>query len=373
MNVYSIIQLQTGSEISGGIANYISLLVKSKELRSFDHIVTVKNINKVAEIKYKGSKLVEFDNQINLFNFLKKVLVLKNIATKFKNTLFHSHALKSGFLTVFLKLIFKVRFVYTNHGLRFLQKNKISLPLFFVIEIIVMLFCEKYICVRYKDYYFLKSIIKLKFLYKKIEIIRLNLDSKNSYNEISISEKYKTPFTIIGIGSLIELKRPSKFIDWVQFLTKEGIPIKAYWFGEGPLKEKMIRLTELLNLDITWFGQKSQKIIFSYLKKATFLMQTSKFEVYSTVILESMSFGTPIISSYYWGVNELIKDNQNGVIIDKNILYKKQYQKLINLFNNEELYKKLSNNCIMIFLKYHNDNSKTSSKYKKIFNHILKS
>ena len=212
MNVHSIIQLQTGSEISGGIANYISLLVKSKELKSFDHIVTVKNINKVTEIKYKGSKLVEFDNQINLFNFLKKVCLLKNIATKFENTLFHSHALKSGFLTVFLKLIFKVRFVYTNHGLRFMQKNKIFLPLFFIIEIIVMLFCEKYICIRYKDYYFLRSIIKLKFLYKKIEIIRLNLDSKNSYEEISISEKYKTPFTIIGIGSLIDLKRPSNLI-----------------------------------------------------------------------------------------------------------------------------------------------------------------
>ena len=100
-------------------------------------------------------------------------------------------------------------------------------------------------------------------------------------------------------------------------------------------------------------------------------MQTSKFEVYPTVILESMSFGTPIISSDYWGVNELIKD-ENGLIIEKNFLRKEQYQKLFNLFNNKQAYEKLSKNCTVIFLKYHNDNSKTCLKYKKIFNHIFK-
>ena len=76
MNFPSIIQLQSGSELSGGIANYISLLVRSKDLKTFNNIVTVKKINKIAEIKYEGSKLVQFDNKITLFNFFKKVLIL---------------------------------------------------------------------------------------------------------------------------------------------------------------------------------------------------------------------------------------------------------------------------------------------------------
>ena len=72
MNFPSIILLQSGSVFSGGIANYISLLVRSKDLKTFNNIVTVKKINKIAEIKYEGSKLVQFDNKITLFKPIKK-------------------------------------------------------------------------------------------------------------------------------------------------------------------------------------------------------------------------------------------------------------------------------------------------------------
>ena len=44
-------------------------------------------------------------------------------------------------------------------------------------------------------------------------------------------------------------------------------------------------------------------------------MQTSLFEVYPTVVLESFHFGTPVISTNYFGVDELIQDFQNGIIL----------------------------------------------------------
>ena len=71
-----IIQIQSGSEDSGGIANYISLLVKSEIFSRYKYIVTVKKINKKLKKKYDNAKLEIFDNSINCFNFINKVFLL---------------------------------------------------------------------------------------------------------------------------------------------------------------------------------------------------------------------------------------------------------------------------------------------------------
>ena len=61
MSVGRIIQIQSGSEESGGIANYISLLVKSEKFSIFENIVTVKKIN-IKLIKKYDKAVRIFDN-----------------------------------------------------------------------------------------------------------------------------------------------------------------------------------------------------------------------------------------------------------------------------------------------------------------------
>ena len=112
----------------------------------------------------------------------------------------------------------------------------------------------------------------------------------------------------------------------------------------------MKKLTKNLNLDITWKGEVSKKTVFSYLNKASYLIQTSKFEVYPTVVIESFCCGTPVISTYYWGVDELIKDTLNGYIVNNDFLMddQKSYQLIKNLFDKTK-YKNLSQNCTRDF------------------------
>ena len=62
-------------EESGGIANYISLLVKSKEFSVFKNIVTVKKFNKKLKKKYNNAKLEIFDNRINFLTLLVKFIL----------------------------------------------------------------------------------------------------------------------------------------------------------------------------------------------------------------------------------------------------------------------------------------------------------
>ena len=155
-------------------------------------------------------------------------------------------------------------------------------------------------------------------------------------------------------------------------LVKNGIPIKA-WLGDGPLMNEMIKLTRILKLDITWKGEVSKRTVFSYLNKASYLIQTSQFEVYPTVVIESFCCGTPVISNDYWGVDELIKDTLNGYIVKSDFLMdeRKNY-KLIKSFFIKFKYKILSQNCKRDFYSHFHKHKFTSNKYKKFIRIFIK-
>ena len=80
-----------------------------------------------------------------------------------------------------------------------------------------MALSEKYICIRNVDYDYLKSKLKSKYLLNKMELIKLRLDI-NKDNDVPF--KLKTPYLVLGVGSLINIKRPDKFILLIDFLKK---------------------------------------------------------------------------------------------------------------------------------------------------------
>lgn len=370
MKIESIIHLQSGDGDSGGISNYISLLVGSKVLNLINQIVLVKNNNILCKSLYRHSEIIEFDNDYKFLNLYKRIKILKILISKYKNSIVHAHALKSGFIAALLKLLFNKKYIYTNHGLRFTQKKYLLKILFFFIEIFVLLLSEKYICIRVTDYNFFRSLVKLDILQKKIKLIRLQIDIKYKKGYKFSKKKFKEPFLILGVGSLIELKRPQEFISWISFLSDNNIPIRAIWLGEGPLKNKMKRITRINKLNIKWLGQVEKNKIYKLMDESTFLIQTSIFEVLPTVVLESFYFGTPIISSYYWGISELISDNKNGLILHGGLRNKENKKKLISIFFDEIGYQKMSLSCKNIFNNSFKGHTETAKSYLDVYQEI---
>ena len=74
-----ILHLQSGDGDEGGIANYISLLINSKEMKKYSHIVVVKKIYKKLYFKFPLSKLMEFDCNYSVTNFLIRVFKLSHL------------------------------------------------------------------------------------------------------------------------------------------------------------------------------------------------------------------------------------------------------------------------------------------------------
>ncbi len=361
-----IIHLQSGKGDTGGISNYISLLVKSENLLNFSQKVVVKEINKRSLKLYQNKELITLDTEYNFFNLLYKVFRIKKNLDKNRFYLINSHALRSGLLAALLNLFYRKKYLHTNHGLRFTQKDGLKKICFFLIEIFILTFSEEYLCVRNTDYLLLGKFLPKKIFDKKVKIIKLYLDINFSEN-INYLSKFKKPFKIYGIGSLIEVKNPKRFLDWISILKKNKINFEASWIGEGTLKKELIYLAKKKKLNINWLGHLEKDDVFKHLSKATYLIQTSLFEVYPTVVLESFLFGTPVISSNYFGVEELIKDFETGIIIKGD---KFDEMNIINMFNNLDQYTKMSNTCRNQFINSHQSHNITAKFYSKIYERL---
>ena len=62
----------------------------------------------------------------------------------------------------------------------------------------------------------------------------------------------------------------------------------------------------------------------------------SKWEGFGLVLVEYMACNKPIVASNVGGIKDIIKDNENGLLIEKNN-YKEMFLKIENLMNSKEL------------------------------------
>ncbi len=60
---------------------------------------------------------------------------------------------------------------------------------------------------------------------------------------------------IVGVGGLIERKRPDLAVRTVAALAELGVPARLTWVGDGPLAEHCTALAKSLNVDLELTGQ----------------------------------------------------------------------------------------------------------------------
>ena len=73
-------------------------------------------------------------------------------------------------------------------------------------------------------------------------------------------------------------------------------------------------------------------------------------ETFGLVVAESMLMGTPVIGSNAGGVPEIIEDRFNGLLFEPKSS-KSLKDKIIDMYDSEELRKKVSNNAKMFAMK----------------------
>jgi len=126
----------------------------------------------------------------------------------------------------------------------------------------------------------------------------------------------------------------------LEVFTKTDKKLKI--IGTGPL-ENEVHKSVSTNPNIEYLGFMNKDAIINHLKKAKSLIFSSIcYEGMPMTILESFSTGTPVISPNIGGPNEMVKNNENGLIYEVNNS-KDLLDKIYSLDEDRELQNKLSN------------------------------
>lgn len=180
----------------------------------------------------------------------------------------------------------------------------------------------------------------------KIEVIY------NSF-ELQFESRPINKNLIVSVGRLVPWKGFETLIELMPELLKENKEFKLVISGDGPQREKLINLAENLNLkdkNVVIGSMRHDQVIF-YLTQASVFVLNSGYEGLSHTILEAMAAGVPVITTNVGGNPELIKDGENGLLVEYD--NKEQLKSaILKLYNNPELRQKFVNNSKAVLKKF---------------------
>lgn len=239
------------------------------------------------------------------------------------------------FLPLFKKLDIPV--VFTAHGVGFFDE-------FRPVEIMMikrgLTKVDKITCVS-------------KYLGKVLETSGISISNKPVviYNGVDVAEIRKNSVPRIALKGEFKLFFPGGAKLWkggalsIKSLLniKNEIPnVHLYITGAVPEKHVLRKLVKERKLEqaVTFLGFLSRQEYYQVLSSTDVLVLPSKNESFGIVLLEAMALGKPIVATKMGGIPEVIKDMQNGILVNRNP--KSIAEAVVYLYKNKEVYERIS-------------------------------
>ena len=94
---------------------------------------------------------------------------------------------------------------------------------------------------------------------------------------------------------------------------------------------------------VEFLGNLPQVDIRNLLNKAKLLIHTAQYETFGLVAIEANSMGVPVLTTNNGSMQEIIINEENGFLVDKNDS-QKMYERIELLLNKKNVYEKIVNN-----------------------------
>ena len=102
---------------------------------------------------------------------------------------------------------------------------------------------------------------------------------------------------IVGVGGLIERKRPDLAVITVAALAELGVPARLTWVGDGPLAEHCTALAQSLNVDLELTGQLPDNLVGEVLSVNDLFLVPTMAETFFLGAAEALAAGRPVVTS----------------------------------------------------------------------------
>lgn len=177
---------------------------------------------------------------------------------------------------------------------------------------------------------------------RKIIVHRMGVDTKKFPFSPRRPDQDGT-IRIVTIARLVEKKGVEYGIKAVAKLARIYPNVEYYIIGDGPLRHDLQALVSAHSAEeiITLVGWQQQDEISEWLNKSHILLAPSVTspdgdkEGIPVVLMEAMSMGLPVVSTYHSGIPELIEDGKTGHLVPERDV-DALFEKLKFLVNNPE-------------------------------------
>ena len=169
-------------------------------------------------------------------------------------------------------------------------------------------------------------------LYNVVESDRIRELASESVEE---KDLYNSEYTFVSVGRMVPQKSFDRLISIMARLKKEtDCDFKLLLLGDGYLTEELKKQADELDVreKIEFLGYKANP--YKYVKNADLFVCSSLHEGFSTAVTESLIVGTPVITTMCSGMEELLGNNEYGIIVDND--EDALYTGLINFLSNTE-------------------------------------
>ena len=238
---------------------------KKRIIKEKDKLHNLKNVQIIWLRVFRWSKKINFLRVVGMVEFMFKIIFfLPFIRINKPDLIIGSSpnlfaALGAAIISIFYRVpfVFEIRDLWPESliQLKVFKKNSIFYLIFKIIEIFLVLFAKKIIVVMEKGFQYYKNIglENSKFCY-----FPNGIDMKERKYKKFIKKSRNNPFNLLYLGSIghpnaVDIIIKSIYELKLQGLNKDKVILNIY--GDGPLKEEMIKLSFKLNLDNVIFNK----------------------------------------------------------------------------------------------------------------------
>jgi N-acetyl-alpha-D-glucosaminyl L-malate synthase BshA len=165
---------------------------------------------------------------------------------------------------------------------------------------------------------------KLQINYKKnIVVLPNGIDLKKfeGFSKQGMRDNFKIGSDekiITFVGSFKLVKGVKYLIEAFAIIFKRNSEVKLLLIGDGPERKNLKNMVEThnLTLSVDFMGNVANQKIPEYLSISDIFVLPSLSEGFPSVILEAMASGLPIIATRVGGLPEIIKEGENGFLVD---------------------------------------------------------
>jgi len=377
IRVCHIANLITGR--ADGVYTHIKMILRNYDKTKFEHCLVFQGGEKIErELKEMGIKVFissSLDKKISLkaFSDIKKIIKDNNI------DIIHAHLNKPYIIAGLLNIFLKKKFIYNYNGI-FLKDN----PYYNSIENIIYKGCHLLIYLLGKTDAALVPSERSKQLlmnetglfpepivyYNGFDMDYMNKGNIQDEEIRKIILKAKAEGFIIAVVSRLDIqKRIDRALDLFKQLVAKKNNLFLLIFGDGNLKEELIKRSRLNGLD-------SRVIFFDFVNNLTvyycyfdILLFTSDWEGMPLSMWEAMANKIPVVAPDVGGFKEILIANNCGKVYSPGNIGNAE-EELIKLIENKQLRDELGRNGFEVIKEKYNS-EKFISTIEDIYKNLI--